>query len=286
MLHVSVSEEAEAAVSFKIEGKLVGDSCAIVRNAYRELDRSGKKVLFDLSGVTFIDRAGTILISELLSQPNELASCSEYIRAILEYRETIEGRPAIPQHEMLKRLRDGDEDAFEVLVREFGGRMLAIARRFFTCDADSRDVVQEAWIAAYKAIRTFKGDSSLATWLHRIVINAALMSLRAKRRRPVEAINHLLPRFDAEGHWISHLEDATAAPIDSLEHNEIRATVRHSIEHLPEAYRIVLIMHDLEGLEKAEVARNLNISCNAVKIRLHRGRQALKTLLERSPFAR
>jgi RNA polymerase sigma-70 factor, ECF subfamily len=281
MLRITISEESSRAVSFKIEGKLTGDSCLELREAHQQLAGTTRRIQFDLSGVTFIDGAGTMLISELLREPNELVACSEYAQAILEHHETTLRRSATQSDELVTQLRVGDEDAFETLVREFGGRMFAVARRFFPCEADARDVLQEAFIAAFKSISDFRGDCSLATWLHRIVVNAALMNLRYKRRRPVEPINDLLPQFDAQGNWAGSDAAASALPHEALEQNETREMVRRNIARLPEAYRIVVILRDVEELDTAEVASRLEISENAVKIRLHRGRQALRTLIER-----
>src|SRR5207244_4090584 len=102
---------------------------------------------------------------------------------------------------LVERLRAGDPEAYERLVRAYGGRMLATARRMAGNEDDARDVVQEAFIAAFRSIDGFAGAARLSTWLHRIVINAALMKLRSRRRRREESIDELLPRFDDEGRW-------------------------------------------------------------------------------------
>src|SRR6185295_9140875 len=94
---------------------------------------------------------------------------------------------------LVRRLRAGDEQAFEELVRTFGGRLLAVARRFVRNDADAQDIVQTAYLSALKAFDQFEGNCQLATWLHRIVVNTALMKLRSKRRKPEESIETLLP---------------------------------------------------------------------------------------------
>lgn len=222
-----------------------------------------------------------MLIGELLREPNELVACSEYARAILERHETTTAGAANYAEDLLARLRTGDEDAFETLVRQYGGRMLAVARRFFDCEADARDVLQEAFLAAFKSIGDFKGNSSLATWLHRIVVNAALMNLRQKKRRPIEPINELLPQFDVQGSWADPDANYLPLPLEVLEQRETRAMVRRKIAQLPEVYRVVLVLRDMRRLDTAKVAATLSISDNAVKIRLHRARQALKTIIER-----
>jgi RNA polymerase sigma-70 factor (ECF subfamily) len=180
----------------------------------------------------------------------------------------------------LERLRAGEPDAFETLVREHGGRMLSVARRLLRHEDDAQDVVQEALLAAFRALPRFEGQSRLSTWLHRIVVNAALMKLRSQRRRPEAPIDDLLPRFDETGH---RLDERAPVPMpdEELDRAALRKRVRRCIDQLPESYRTVLVLRDVEELETAEVARLLDSSEGAVKTRLHRARQALRTLLER-----
>ena len=91
---------------------------------------------------------------------------------------------ALPIDPLVARLKAGEEDAFEEVVRTLGGRMLAVARRFVEDEEAARDVVQDAFLSAFRGIRQFDGNAQLSTWLHRIVVNAALMRLRARQRRP------------------------------------------------------------------------------------------------------
>lgn len=185
---------------------------------------------------------------------------------------------AAREGELLKQLRAGDDDAFATLVRLYGGRMLAVARRMMGNEDDARDVIQDAFLSAIKALDRFKGESRLSTWLHRIVVNAALMKIRSRKRKPEEFIEDLQPRFGEKGHLI--LEDPWSEPSDRLlEREETRRTVRAAIEQLPDGYRTVLVMRDIEGLDTQETARLLDLTANAVKIRLHRGRLALRSLL-------
>jgi len=182
---------------------------------------------------------------------------------------------------LLDGLRRGDDDAFAALVRQHAGRMLATARRLLRSDQDAEDAVQEAFVSAARAISGFAGGSKVSTWLHRIVINTALMKLRTRRRRREESIDDLLPRFDVEGR---HLRPVAAweTPSDVLlERRETRAMVRRCIDRLPERYRTVLVLRDIEELDTQESADLLGSTPNTVKIRLHRARQALRTLLER-----
>jgi len=185
----------------------------------------------------------------------------------------------LDEEQLIAGLRRGDEAAYEQVVRTFGGRMLAVARRIVRNDEDARDAVQTAYLSAFKAIANFKSGCQLSTWLHRIVVNAALMKLRRDRRRPEESIETLLPRFQEDGHHVEQFSPADLPADVQLERAEMRAITRACIAELPEAYRTVLMMRDIEDLSTNEVAATLGITPNAAKIRLHRARQALMTLL-------
>jgi len=183
------------------------------------------------------------------------------------------------ERELLGKLREGDEFACEVLVREHGGRLLSVARRYLKSEEDARDAVQEGFVAAFRAIGRFEGGSSLSTWLHRIVINACLMKLRSARRRPEASIEDLLPKFDETGHRIGEPEAWRESAETALARSQTRRIVREAIARLPERYRSILMLRDIEELSTAEVARLLDLTENAVKIRLHRARQALRHLV-------
>ena len=182
---------------------------------------------------------------------------------------------------LLARLRAGDDQAFEELVRTYSPRLLGLARRIVGNDEDARDVIQDAMISAFRSIDRFQGDARLGTWLHRIVVNTALMKLRRRRRKPEESLEPLLPAFQSDGHFVERFsawgspEGADAA----LSRTETKQLVRGLIDQLPESFRTVLLLRDIEGLDTEETARLLDTTPNAVKIRLHRARQALRTLL-------
>ena len=187
---------------------------------------------------------------------------------------------ALEEAELVARLRAGDDDAYATLVKQQAGRMLAVARRMLGSEEDAQDVVQEAFLSAFKAIDRFEGTSRLSTWLHRIVVNAALMKIRASKRRPETPIEELLPTFLEDGHLAVMPAEWKKTAQDVLESKETRAMVRGLIDELPELYRNVLLLRDIEGLDTKETADLLEVSPNAVKIRLHRARLALRTLLD------
>jgi RNA polymerase sigma-70 factor, ECF subfamily len=182
------------------------------------------------------------------------------------------------ERSMLERLRAGEDDAFEELTRRYGGRMLAVARRILRDEEDARDAVQDALFAAFRALDRFEGGSQLGTWLHRIVVNTALMRLRSRRRHPEDSIDQLLPSFTDDGH---HVDPADQQPFPDAvtERSELRAMVREAALRLPAGYREVYMLRDVEECSTEETAAALGISANAVKIRLHRARQALVTMV-------
>lgn len=180
---------------------------------------------------------------------------------------------------LIERLRAKEETACEELVRAHSGRLLSVARRMLRNEEDARDAVQEGFVSAFRAIQRFNGDCRLSTWLHRIVVNAALMKIRTRSRRPEESIEDMLPRFLEDGHHAEPTSDWGSAN-RLLEQRETRERVRAAIAQLPESYRTVLMLRDIEELDTAETAQLLGLTPNTVKIRLHRARQALAKVLE------
>ncbi|MGQ0627182.1 MAG: sigma-70 family RNA polymerase sigma factor [Phycisphaerales bacterium] len=165
-------------------------------------------------------------------------------------------------------------------MRDCGGPMLATARRFFRGEDDAAEAVQEAFVSAFKAIGRFDGGSRLSTWLHRITVNACLMKLRGRRRRPERSIEELLPAFEQDGHQRNPAVEWKPAEMCGIERAELRTLVRGCIEGLPEGYREVLMLRDIEGLDTNATAEALGLTANAVKIRLHRARLALREALD------
>ena len=205
------------------------------------------------------------------------------MEALTSRRSTATADVAIPagatEASLLERLRAGEEAACETLVRDHTARLLAVARRYMRNEEDARDAVQEAFIAAFRAIGRFEGGSSLSTWLHRIAINACLMKLRSARRRPETSIEELLPTFDETGHRVLADESWPESAETALGRSQTRERVREAIGRLPEKYRTVVLLRDIEEMSTEEAARALGATPTAVKIRLHRARQALRGLL-------
>lgn len=194
---------------------------------------------------------------------------------------SIENNAASPddEGELLAALRAGEDAAYRSLVMTHTPGLLAVARRILSSEEDARDAVQEAFVSAFKSIARFEGGSRLSTWLHRIAVNAALMKLRSRKRTQETSIEELLPTFRDDGHASqpsSRWRDAAT----EAQRKEVRDLVRQSIDRLPEIYRTVLLLRDIEEYSTEETAELLEINANAVKTRLHRARQALRSLLD------
>ena len=233
--------------------------------------------------MTFADSDGVTLIRDLVRRGCVLGECAGLVRALLsdDSPQLPRSTAATDEAQLLAQLRAGDADAFGLAVQRYGGRMLATARRFLNNEHDAEDAVQEAFASAFRALDKFNGEAMLSTWLYRIVVNAALVQLRSKKRRGEQPIENLLPRFDHEGAWIDEPVTWTNASQTILEQRDSRQMVRRCIARLPEIYRSVVLLRDIEELDTDETARALAITPDAVKVRLHRARQALKRLIER-----
>ena len=175
-------------------------------------------------------------------------------------------------------LKHGEEAAFESLVRQYGDYLYRVALRVTRNEAEAGEAVQEAFISTFRNIASFEARSSLKTWLHRLVVNAALMRRRAIERKGEVSIDELLPDIDVvreEPEW-DFVESVEA----TLERESVRSAVTRAIDSLPEQYRILLVLRDIEGHDTREVAELLGDTEGNVKVRLHRARGALKKLLE------
>jgi len=196
------------------------------------------------------------------------------------------GRPvphsALTDAQLVPFLRAADEPAYEELLRRYETKMFSLARGLTRNDTDAQDVLQEACLAVFKHIKTFKGQSSLSTWIYRITANAALMKLRGRKKdeRSVP-IEEYMPQFDDTGHRVAVLPDWHPAVDEMLLNKELGGLLRRFIAELEPDYRVVFVMRDQEGLSNEDVAAALNLSVPAVKSRLHRARLYLRERAKR-----
>lgn len=185
---------------------------------------------------------------------------------------------AVSDVELLTGLRAGAPDAYRRLVEAHGGRMLSVARRIVDED-DARDSVQDAFVQVFRKLDTFQGNSTLATWLHRIVVNAALMRRRTRKRHAEVSLADLMPVFDGAGCRIEPTYTELHTP-DLADQIEVQTAVIDALAKLPEEAREIIVMRDVQGLDTQQTADELGISLSATKVRLHRARAALKQILE------
>jgi len=181
---------------------------------------------------------------------------------------------------LAQALIQGSDKAAETLVRQNGPWMLNVALRILKDEAAAEDSVQEAFLSAFSSMNKFEGRSTLKTWLHRIVVNRCLMMLRSRQRKAEERIDEFMPQFDGLGCRIEEPWPRLPSADEICEKKQLRAFVRESVDKLPENLRIVLQLRDIEGFSTAEAAEALEMSESNVKVRLHRGRSILKSLLE------
>lgn len=182
---------------------------------------------------------------------------------------------------LLEQLRAGQDTALEAMVRTYAGPMLASARRLLGQDEDARAAVQDAVLWALKALGSFDGQIPLRTWLHPFVLRAALQRLRTRDRKAERSPDELLPRFLDNGQQAHPASEWCLASNRASPPAEARQALREAVEELPEAYRTVLWLRDMEGLDADAAAQLLEINATLVKTRLHRARQALRSLLDR-----
>lgn len=170
---------------------------------------------------------------------------------------------------------DSDE-----LVRTNIGWMLALAERLLRDRTLAEDVVQESFVRAFNGLAGFEGRSSIESWLHRITVNSALSKLRQLKRLAEQSIDEHLPEFDRLDCRVETPWTRLASVEEIIESDDKRRHMYESIGQLPDAYRVVLQLRDIEEYDTREVATLLGISESNVKVRLHRARAALKKLLE------
>ena len=182
--------------------------------------------------------------------------------------------------ELIEGLKAGDDQAAETAVRTHMPRMLAVARRLLGDSALAEDCVQEAFANMFRKIGAFEGRSSLGTWLYGIVANQALMKLRQQTRRREDPIDDLMPEFDTSACRIEAPWQHLSTPEEILDREKRKDLVIDMINKLPADYRVVLQLRDIEEMSTAEVADALNLTDGNVKVRLHRARSALRSLLE------
>ena len=181
--------------------------------------------------------------------------------------------------ELIQRARSRDETAVRSIMQANNRRLYRIARGILRNDSEAEDVVQETYVRAFTHLESFRGDSTLATWLARIAMNEALGRLR--RQRPAVEWNSLPPgTLEAQIIQFPH-SGASEDPEKSMAQRQIQNVVEHAIDELPDAFRVVFITRVIEGMNVEETAEILQLKPETVKTRLHRARTMLRENVEK-----
>ena len=180
-------------------------------------------------------------------------------------------------------LKAGSEEAFGILIAQYHQPLYSLVARSLNDPADAADITQEVFIKVFRCIRGFNGESSLRTWLYRIAIHEASNQRRWWSRHKKQEITIDSPCESEEDgasfSIASTLADAGDSPYDYAAQAEVRERVESALRQLPEAFRNVVILREIEGFAYEEIAEILNINLGTVKSRLTRGRSALRALL-------
>jgi RNA polymerase sigma-70 factor (ECF subfamily) len=184
--------------------------------------------------------------------------------------------------QLLERARGGEVAAFEQLVARHRDRVYGLALRMTRSEADAAEIVQDAFLSAYQALPSFRGEAAFGSWVHRIAANHALMRLR--HRRVVKAAEEELqaPEFSERGGLLEAPAPQWSRPADERALDaELGEAIRKATDSLPDAYRQVFLLKDVEGLSYEQIAEATGDSVPAIKSRLHRARLALREAIDR-----
>src|SRR5262245_23618900 len=179
--------------------------------------------------------------------------------------------------ELVARAQVKDFAAFEELLDRYEDKVFRLAYRFVRNETEAQEILQDTFLSIWRKLHTFKGDAQFSSWLYRVAANAALMRLRAQRRHPEISTEELPTGYlDNNGQLPAAGENWARRPDDQLQSEELREHIQRAVDALPELYRTVFLIRDVEGLSTEETAEVLNISVPTVKTRLHRARIALR----------
>jgi RNA polymerase sigma-70 factor, ECF subfamily len=174
---------------------------------------------------------------------------------------------------LVRRVQRGERGAYDLLVLKYQHKVVKLVMRYLRNPADAEDVAQEAFVKAYRALPQFRGDSAFYTWLYRIAINTAKNALAARERNPVSYELDLHSNDDSSD-MVSRLKDPETPEGLALT-EEIRDTVNHAIEQLPEDLRTAIVLRELEGMSYEEIAASMDCPVGTVRSRIFRAREAI-----------
>ncbi len=184
---------------------------------------------------------------------------------------------------LVAALQSGSDDAFRQLIAQYSGPLFSLLLRSLTDPADAADVTQDVFIKVFRSIGGFHGDSSLRTWIYRIAMHEASNSRRwwVRHKKAEITIDDASPEDENELHFSLRdtLADQRDSPFENARQSQLRATVEAALREVPESFRTVVILREIEGMAYDEIAEILGIHMGTVKSRLLRGRAVLRTLL-------
>jgi len=179
-------------------------------------------------------------------------------------------------------LKAGSEEAFAILIAQYHQPLYSLIARSLNDPADAADITQEVFLKVFRKIRSFHGESSLRTWLYRIALHEASNQRRwwSRHKKQELTIDSTCEEQDGHAHPLSAtLADDGESPFDHAVHAQMREQVEAALRDIPESFRTVVVLREIEGFGYEEIAEILNVNLGTVKSRLTRGRSALKALL-------
>ena len=184
----------------------------------------------------------------------------------------------VTERELIRRVREGDKEAFYGLVRPYERAIYFAARSVLNNDADAEEASQEAVLKAFTHIEEFRGESKFSTWLVQIAINEARMKLRKEHRHLYESLDESAANEQGD-YWPKDFADWREIPIEALQRKELREALTKALASLEPKYRQVLVLRDIQHFSVAETAEALGVSGEAVRTRLHRARLRMRDAL-------
>ncbi|AFL80117.1 RNA polymerase sigma factor, sigma-70 family [Aequorivita sublithincola DSM 14238] len=177
----------------------------------------------------------------------------------------------LPDSKVVERVLEGEKELFEILLRRYNQRLFRVIRSYIHSEDDVRDIMQDAYVKSYLKLHQFNNQSSFSTWLTRIAINEALQHIRKNKRLvtnygKTESLENVFQLPDTN----------TMNPEKQTIKTETRAMVEQAVDRLPEKYRVVFVLQQVEGLTNPEIAECLKLTDSNVKVRLHRAKNLLK----------
>jgi RNA polymerase sigma-70 factor (ECF subfamily) len=313
VLRISVTSDSDVSIHFLLEGKLIGPWVEELRQLSNTALLSNKTITLDLKKLWFTDLEGAGLLRDLHQRQVSRINCSQFItqQLLAVHQPTIEeevptmittSEKALPVENqtwsrkarganvtkttsgescLIDRVLNGESECFYELVRPYERAIFLAALSLVRNEADAEDIVQEAVLKAFKGLHSFRQEAKFSTWLIQITLNEAKMRLRKDRRHLYESLDE--GRCSEDGDYVpKDLADWREIPSGALEQKELREALIKALNSLPDKYRTVFVLRDVQQLSIAETAQVLGISEASVKTRLSRARLKMRDTLATS----